>query len=59
MCGKPGGEEMDQTRKGKQWHFGMKLHIGVVSQNGLAHSAVVMLSNVHDKPFSRLFETSS
>ncbi len=29
--------EMHQTRKGKQWHFGMKLHIGVDSQSGLAH----------------------
>ena len=41
--------EMHQTRKGQQWHFGMKLHIGVDSQNGLAHSAVVTAANVHDK----------
>jgi len=41
--------EMHQTRKGKQWHFGMKLHIGVDSQSGLAHSAVVTAANVHDK----------
>jgi IS5 family transposase len=41
--------EMHQTRKGKQWHFGMKLHIGVDSQTGLAHSAVVTAANVHDK----------
>ncbi|CAH1090718.1 transposase (fragment) [Candidatus Nitrotoga sp. 1052] len=33
--------EMHQTRKGQQWYFGMKLHIGVDSQSGLAHSAVV------------------
>ncbi|MBB5429909.1 IS5 family transposase, partial [Paraburkholderia sp. JPY158] len=33
--------EMHQTRKGKQWHVGMKLHIGLDSQSGLAHSAVV------------------
>ncbi|MFG6464975.1 transposase, partial [Roseateles sp. DXS20W] len=33
--------EMHQTRKGQQWHFGMKLHIGVDSATGLAHSAVV------------------
>ena len=40
---------MHQTRKGKQWHFGMKLHIGVDSKTGLAHSAVVTAANVHDK----------
>jgi hypothetical protein len=32
---------MHQTRKGQQWYFGMKLHSGVDSQSGLAHSAVV------------------
>ncbi|MEO5796421.1 MAG: IS5 family transposase [Rhodoferax sp.] len=41
--------EMHSTRKGQQWHFGMKLHIGVDSQTGLAHSAVVTAANVHDK----------
>ena len=41
--------EMHQTRKGKQWYFGMKLHIGVDSQSGLTHSAVVTAANVHDK----------
>jgi IS5 family transposase len=41
--------EMHQTRKGKQWYFGMKLHIGVDSQSGLTHSAVVTSANVHDK----------
>ena len=41
--------EMRQTRKGKQWFFGMKLHIGVDSKTGLAHSAVVTSANVHDK----------
>jgi IS5 family transposase len=41
--------EMHQTRKGQQWHFGMKLHIGVDSETGLAHSAVVTAANVHDK----------
>ena len=30
-------------------HFGMKLHIGVDSKTGLAHSAVVTAANVHDK----------
>ena len=41
--------EMRQTRKGKQWYFGMKLHIGVDSQSGLTHSAVVTSANIHDK----------
>jgi IS5 family transposase len=41
--------EMHQTRKGQQWYFGMKIHIGVDSQTGLAHSAVVTAANVHDK----------
>ena len=41
--------EMHQTRKGQQWYFGMKLHIGVDSQSGLVHSAVVTAANVHDK----------
>ncbi len=41
--------EMHQTRKGQQWYFGMKLHIGVDSQSGLAHSAVVTAANIHDK----------
>ncbi|MGF6408448.1 IS5 family transposase [Paraburkholderia sp. MM5482-R2] len=44
--------EMHQTRKGKQWYFRMKLHIGVDSQSGLAHSAVVTPANVHDKALS-------
>jgi IS5 family transposase len=41
--------EMHQTKKGQRWYFGMKLHIGVDAQTGLAHSAVVTAANVHDK----------
>jgi IS5 family transposase len=41
--------EMHQTRKGRQYYFGMKMHIGVDSQTGLAHSAVITAANVHDK----------
>lgn len=41
--------EMRHTRKGKQYHFGMKLHIGVDSRTGLAHSAMVTPANTHDK----------
>ena len=40
--------EMHQTKKGNQWHFGMKLHIGADSQTGLVHSASVTAANVHD-----------
>jgi len=40
--------EMHQSRKGNQWHFGMKLHIGVDSASGLVHSASVTAGNVHD-----------
>ena len=32
--------DMHQTRKGNQWYFGMKAHIGVDSQNKLIHSVV-------------------
>ena len=41
--------EMRQTKKGNQWHFGMKVHIGADSKTGLVHSAVVTSANVHDK----------
>ena len=40
--------EMHQTKKGNQWHFGMKVHIGVDSASGLIHSASVTAANVHD-----------
>lgn len=32
--------EMTQTRKGNQWHFGMKAHIGVDDQSGLVHTVI-------------------
>ncbi len=40
--------EMHQTRKGNQWYFGMKAHIGVDSQSKLVHSVAVAAANVHD-----------
>jgi len=40
--------EMHQTRKGNQWHFGMKAHIGVDSKTKLIHSIGVTAANVHD-----------
>jgi IS5 family transposase len=40
--------EMHQTRKGNQWYFGMKAHIGVDSKTKLIHSVVATAANVHD-----------
>jgi len=40
--------EMHQTKKGNQWHFGMKLHIGADADTGLVHSAVGTSANEHD-----------
>jgi IS5 family transposase len=40
--------EMHQTRKGNQWFFGMKAHIGVDSKTKLIHSVAVTAANVHD-----------
>ena len=40
--------EMKQTRKGNQWRFGMKLHVGVDDQNGLVHSLATTSAKVHD-----------
>jgi len=39
---------MHQTRKGNQWYFGMKGHIGVDSQTKLIHSVAATAANVHD-----------
>jgi IS5 family transposase len=40
--------EMHQSKKGNQWYFGMKVHIGADSKTGLIHSASVTAGNVHD-----------
>ena len=40
--------EMHQTRRGNQWHFGMKAHIGVDSETGIVHSMSATAGNVHD-----------
>lgn len=40
--------EMHQTKKGKQWYFGMKAHVGVDSKTKLIHTAVVTPANVAD-----------
>lgn len=41
-------EEMHQSKKGNQWHFGMKAHIGVDAHSGLTHTVVGTAGNVHD-----------
>ena len=40
--------EMHQTKKGNQWHFGMKAHIGVDAESGLVHTVVGTAANVND-----------
>ena len=40
--------EMHQTKKGNQWHFGMKAHIGVDADLGLVHTVVGTAANVND-----------
>jgi transposase, IS5 family len=40
--------EMHQTRKGNQWYFGMKAHIGADRDSKLVHTVVVTAANVAD-----------
>ena len=40
--------QMHQTRKGKQWYFGMKVHIGVDTDSGLVHTVRGTAANVAD-----------
>ena len=40
--------EMHQTRKGHQWYFGMKAHIGVDAKSGLVHRVSGTAANVAD-----------
>ncbi len=40
--------EMHQTKKGNEWHFGMKMHIGVDDETGLVHNMTTTSANVHD-----------
>jgi len=40
--------DMHQTKKGNQWYFGMKAHIGVDSQSKIIHAVVATAANVHD-----------
>jgi IS5 family transposase len=40
--------QMHQTKKGNQWYFGMKAHIGVDAGTGYVHSVTATAANVHD-----------
>jgi transposase, IS5 family len=40
--------EMHQTKKGNQWYFGMKAHVGVDSKRKIIQTAVVTPANVAD-----------
>jgi IS5 family transposase len=40
--------EMHQTKKGNQWHFGMKAHIGADAESGLVHTVVTTPANEAD-----------
>ncbi len=40
--------EMHQTKKGNQWYFGMKAHIGVDSKEGIVHSVCSTAASVSD-----------
>ena len=40
--------EMHQTKKGNQWHFGMKAHTGVDAESGLVHSVHATAANESD-----------
>ena len=40
--------EMHQTKKGDQWHYGMKVHVGTDAGTGYVHSITGTSANVHD-----------
>ena len=40
--------EMHQAKKGKNWYFGMKAHVGVDSKSKIIHTAVATAANVSD-----------
>ena len=40
--------EMHQSKKGNQWYFGMKAHIGADAGTGYVHSVTCTAANVHD-----------
>ena len=40
--------EMHQVKKGNQWYFGMKAHVGVDSKEGIVHTAPATAANTAD-----------
>jgi transposase, IS5 family len=42
-------EEMSSTKKGNDWYFGMKAHIGVDHRSGIVHSVKTTTAKIHDK----------
>ncbi|MFY0663443.1 MAG: transposase [Natronospirillum sp.] len=50
---------MHQTKKGNEWHFGMKMHIGVDAATGVIHRLETTAANAHDlEPSDKLFHGS-
>ena len=47
-AGKKRDLEMHSTKKGNQWRFGMKCHVGVDAGSGLVHTIVTTPANTHD-----------
>ena len=39
---------MHQTKKGNQWYFGMKAHVGIDSKTKVIHAVAATPANVHD-----------
>jgi len=46
--GKTRDKEMHSAKKGSEWHFGMKAHIGVDAGSGLVHTTSYTAANIHD-----------
>lgn len=42
-------QEMSSSKKGNNWHFGLKAHIGVDHKSGLIHTLETTTAKVHDK----------
>lgn len=47
-AGKKRDEEMHSTKKGNQWHFGMKIHSGVDAGSGYVHTITATAANASD-----------
>jgi IS5 family transposase len=42
-------QEMGSTKKGNDWYFGMKAHVGVDMKNGILHTLETTKASIHDK----------